>query len=85
MSKKKLTLYVEEEISKYAKRAAKLSGKSISTMVQEHFRQKGRTRREIELDDEVSKWIGLLGKQRSYKELREELHKERLRKYEGSD
>ena len=40
MSKAKLTLYIDEHTSKLAHSRAKLSGKSISTLVNEYFIQK---------------------------------------------
>lgn len=80
MSKTKLTLYIDEKTGELAKKTAKLSGKSISALVQEFFRQKARTPSDIHIDAAVMKWIGVLKSKKAYKELREEILDERLRR-----
>lgn len=84
MSKKKLTLYIDEETGKLAKKTSKLSGKSISVLVEDFFKSKGQVQSEIEIDDAIHKWIGILKENRTYKELREDRLDERLKRYEGS-
>lgn len=85
MPKTKLTLYVDEKTSRLAKKTAKLSGKSVSALVQEFFKHKAQARSDIDIDEPVMKWIGILKSKKGYKELREESLKERLKKYEDSD
>jgi hypothetical protein len=84
MAKKKLTLYVEEKTGKLAEKISRLSGKSISLLVEEFFKAKGQAQRVIEVDEAVAKWIGILKEQKTYKELRDAIIKDRLRKYESS-
>ena len=83
MSKTKLTLYIDEDINKLAHRRAKLSGKSISTLVKEYFVQKEKEIRSQEIADAVTNWIGILDIQKTYKELREEHIISRLKRYEN--
>ncbi len=85
MSKRKLTLYIDEETGKLAKRTSRLSGKSISVLVEDYFKSKSQGRTKIEIDDAIRKWIGVLKEKRTYKELREDTLDDRLKKYEGSD
>lgn len=83
MSKTKLTLYIDEDINKLAHRRAKLSGKSISTLVKEYFVQKEKEIRSQEISDAVANWIGILDIQKTYKELREDHINSRLKRYEN--
>jgi len=85
MAKAKLTLYVDEKTSKLAHKTARLSGKSISTIVKEYFMNKQKEIRSKEISDSVSKWIGILDTKKTYKELRDEHIESRLRRYEGLD
>ncbi len=87
MSKTKLTLYIDEEINKLAHRRAKLSGKSISTLVREYFVQKEKEIKSKEISDKVANWIGILDIKinKSYKELREDHINSRLKRYEDID
>jgi hypothetical protein len=83
MPKSKLTLYLDENITRLAHKTAKLSGKSISTMVREYFLQKEREARSKEISPSVSKWIGILKTKKHYKKLRDEYVDSRLQKYEN--
>lgn len=83
MSKSKLTLYMPEEISRLAHRIAKLTGKSISTMVKEFFIKEEKKAKSTSISPSVSKWIGALEANKSYKELRDELTEAELKKYEN--
>lgn len=83
MSKSKLTLYMDEDVTKLAHKTAKLSGKSISTMVKEYFVQKEKEVRSKEISPSVSKWIGILKTKKPYKEFRDEYVDSRLQKYEN--
>ncbi len=85
MAKTKLTLYIDEETGRIAKRTAKLLGKSVSALVQEFFKQKARSYGDIDIDESVKKWTGIIRSKKSYKELRETIATERLKKYEDSD
>ena len=85
MPKSKLTLYVDEDIVQSAHKTAKLSGKSISTMVKEYFVKKEKGARSKEISPSVFKWIGLLKTKKSYKELRDDHIASRLKKYENTD
>ncbi len=85
MSKAKLTLYVDKGISKLAHRRAKLTGKSISTLVKEYFIQKENEIKNKDISPDVAKWIGILDTQKTYKELREEQIIFKMRRYENID
>ena len=85
MSKAKLTLYIDEYTSRLANRRAKLSGKSISTLVKEYFVQKEKEIKSAEISDAVAKWAGILDTQKTYKELRDEHIISRLRRHENID
>ena len=85
MSKSKLTLYIDEYTSRLAHRRAKLSGKSISTLVKEYFDQKEKEMKSAEISDAVAKWVGILDTQKTYKELRDEHIISRLRRHETID
>jgi len=85
MSKAKLTLYIDEYTSRLAHRRAKLSGKSISTLVKEYFVQKEKEIKSAEISDAVAKWVGILDTQKTYKELRDEHIISRLRRHENID
>jgi len=83
--KRKLTLYIDEEAGKIARKTAQLSGRSISVLVEDYFKSRGQARNKIEIDDAVKKWIGILEEKRAYKELRAEILDDRLKEYEHSD
>lgn len=85
MPKSKLTLYMDEDITKLAHKTAKLSEKSISTMVKEYFIQREKEVRSKEISPFVSKWIGVLKTKKPYKELRDEHIASRLKKYENTN
>ena len=74
---------MDKDTTKLAHKTAKLSGKSISTMVKEYFVQKEREVRSKEISPSVSKWIGVLKTKRPYKKLRDEYVVSRLQKYEN--
>ncbi len=65
MSKSKLTLYMDEKITKLAHKTSRLSGKSISSMVQEYFIQKEKEIKSRDISPSVSKWIGTLKTKKS--------------------
>ncbi len=85
MTKAKLTLYVDEDVSELAHKTAKLSGQSISRLVQNFFLRKGRMMRETEISPSISAVAGTLRTKKTYSELRDELVQARLDKYEGLD
>ncbi len=82
MTKTKLTLYVDKEISEIAKKIAKLSGKPISTLVKEYFTDKAKQIEQTYIEESVKEWIGVLNTSKAYEELREEIVAEKLKKYE---
>lgn len=83
MPKAKLTLYMDEDITKLAHRTARLSGKSVSNMVEEYFIQKEKKAQSKEVSSSVSKWIGILKTKKTYKKLRDDYVDSRLRRYEN--
>jgi hypothetical protein len=85
MAKTKLTLYVDETISRLAHRRAKQSGKSVSALVGEFLAHREEAAKRGDIAESVTKWIGLLKSRKSYKQLREEHIEDRLRRHEGSD
>jgi len=85
MPKAKLTLYMDEDITKLAHKTARLSGESISNMVKKYFIKREKKTRSGEIPDAVSKWIGMLKTKKTYKKLKDEYIDSRLRKYENID
>ena len=84
MPKAKLTLYIDKETNQLARKTARLSGKSISTLVKEYFIQKEKETQVKEIPASVAKWIGILATEKTYKELRNEHLDSRLKRYEGT-
>lgn len=82
MTKTKLTLYVDKEISEIAKKIAKLSGKPISTLFKEYFTDKAKQIEQTYIKESVKEWIGILNTSKTYEELREEIVAEKIKKYE---
>lgn len=82
MTKTKLTLYVDKEISEIAKKIAKLSRKSISTLFKEYFTDKAKQIEQTYIKESVKEWIGILNTSKTYEELREEIVAEKIKKYE---
>ncbi|MBI5194723.1 MAG: hypothetical protein HZA10_00205 [Nitrospirae bacterium] len=85
MPKSKLTLYMDEDITRLAHKTAKLTGKSVSVMVKEFFLQREKESQSKEISPFVSRWIGMLRTKKSYKALRDEHIASRLKKYEDTD
>ncbi len=83
MQKTKLTLYINKEISKKAKKISNLSGKSVSSMVKDYFISREKEINNIDIDSSISKWIGILEISKPYKKLRDELIEDKLKKYEN--
>lgn len=83
MPKAKLTLYMDEDITKLAHKTARLSGKSVSNMVKEFFIEKKKELQSEEISSSVSKWIGILKTKKTYKRLRDDYVDSRLQKYEN--
>lgn len=83
MPRSKLTLYMNEDITKLAHKTSRLSGKSISSMVKEYFIQREKEMGSKEISESVSKWIGVLKTKKAYKKLRDELASSRLQRYES--
>ena len=55
MSKTKLTLYVDKEVSKRAKRISRMTGKSISSIVTEFINKQDSVINDFRISDKVSK------------------------------
>ena len=81
MPKGKLTLSVDKEVNQLAHRTARLSGKSISTLLKEYLLQEERKINSHEVSPSVAKWIDLLKTSKTYKELREEQIGFKIKKY----
>jgi hypothetical protein len=84
VSRTKLTLYVDKDIARLAHKTARLSGQSISNIVQDYFIEKGRRAHSKEISASVSKWIGILETRKTYKDLRGEHVDNRRLKYEDT-
>lgn len=82
MRSKKLTLYMEEKTSRLARKVSRLSGKSISALVKEFIHTQARKSGNLEISPDVSRWMGAVESDRTYKALRDELTADRLKKYE---
>jgi len=84
MAKTKLTLYVDKEIIKNARKISKLSGKPISVLVTEYFIKEAKQIKDIYINESIKEWIGILNTSKTYEELRDELVAEKIEKY-GKD
>ena len=78
MTKTKLTLYVDKNISKKAKKISNISGKSISSMVSDYFNYKEEQFLKYKISESVNKWIGIAKTDKTYKELKGELISDKI-------
>ena len=83
MTKTKLTLYVDKETSELAKKIAAYKGKSVSELVSGYFTSEAYKINDLGISDSVSKWIGIIETDKTYKELKEEITTEKIKKYEN--
>jgi hypothetical protein len=79
LKKTKLTLYIDEDVSRKAKKVAQITGKSISAMVKDYFNQKEAEIDGFKISDPVIKWMGMLETSKSYKELRDGIIDDKMR------
>jgi len=68
----KLTLYVEEEIGKLARKIANLSGNSISALVTQYLLKRAEIKHH-RINDSIKKWIGVLDTKKTYKAMRDDI------------
>jgi len=80
--KTKLTLYVDEEISKRAKTISRIRGISISKMFTDMVNRQDIRNDDIRISEKVNRWIGIAESAKDYKSLREEIIKEKQKRYE---
>ena len=83
MAKTKLTLYVDKETSELAKKIAAYKGKSVSELVSGYFTSEAYKINDLGISDSVSKWIGIIETDKTYRELKEEITTEKIKKYEN--
>ncbi|MCL4385586.1 MAG: DUF6364 family protein [Actinobacteria bacterium] len=83
MPKTKLTLYVDKETVDLAKKISAYKGKSISEMVSSYLNSEASKINNLKVSDAVSKWIGVVKTDKTYKELKEEIITEKIEKYEN--
>lgn len=83
MAKTKLTLYVDKETSELAKRISAYKGKSISELVSGYFNSEAYKINDPRVSDSVSKWIGVIETDKTFKELKEEILTDKIKKYEN--
>ena len=83
MTKTKLTLYVDRETSELAKKIAAYRGKSVSELVSGYFTSEAYKINNLKISDSVSKWIGIIEIDKTYKELKEEILTDKIKKYEN--
>ena len=83
MAKTKLTLYVDKETSELAKKIAAYKDKSVSELVSGYFTAEAYKINDLRISDSVSKWIGIIETDKTYKELKEEITTEKIKKYEN--
>jgi len=86
MSKTKLTLYVDKEVSEKAKRLSKISGKSISSIISDFIYRQKLENNDFKISEKVKKWVGIADakEKKEYKELRDIIFKEKIKKYEST-
>ena len=82
MSKEKLTLYMDQEISRMAHEVAGSLGKSVSELVREFTVKTYQEIESGEISPSISKWIGILKTRKGYKPLRDQIIRNRLQRYE---
>jgi len=85
MSKTKLTLYIDKEVSDKAKKISRISGKSISKLVTDFLNKQDLENNSFKISEKVSRWAGIAVSNKDYKELRDEVINEKIKKYEDSD
>ena len=82
--KRKLTLYIDKEISDLAREIATLTGKSISTLVKEFFIEKAKKTKKFQISPSLNKWVGIINTSNDYKVLRDKyIIDNRIEKYEN--
>ena len=81
MAKTKLTLYVDKDISKKAKKISKITGKSISSIVSDFIYRQDLENSDYVISEKVEKWVGIAGSKpdESYKKLRDQAFEEKLK------
>jgi len=86
MSKTKLTLYVDKDISDKAKKISKITGKSISGIISDFIYKQDLENNNYMISEKVEKWVGIANSRedKSYKKLRDKIYEEKLKKYEGT-
>ena len=85
MSKTKLTLYIDKEVSDKAKKISRISGKSISKLVTDFLNKQDLENNSFKISEKVSRWAGIAVSNKDYKELRDEVINEKIKKYEDPD
>jgi hypothetical protein len=83
MVKTKLTLYIDKETVGLAKKISAYRGKSISEMVGSYLNSEANKINDLRVSDKVSKWIGVIETDKTYKELKEEIITEKIKKHEN--
>jgi hypothetical protein len=82
--KKKLTLYIDEEISDLAREIANLTGKSISILVKEFFIEMAKKTKKFQIEPSLNKWVGIINTSEDYKSSRDKyIIDDRIEKYEN--
>jgi hypothetical protein len=64
---------------------SKIMGKSISNLVTDFINEQYPVNQEFKISEKVSKWAGFASSDKDYKELRDEVIKDKLERYEDSD
>ncbi|MEI7616930.1 MAG: DUF6364 family protein [Actinomycetota bacterium] len=83
MTKTKLTLYVDKETSELAKKIAAYKGTSVSELVSGYFTSEACKINDLKISDSIFRWIGVIETNKTYKELKEEIITEKIKKYEN--
>ena len=84
MRKTKLTLYIDKEVIDRAKKMSKIMGKSISNLVTDFVNEQYPVKQDFKISEKVSKWSGFASSDKDYKELRDEVMKDKMDRYEDS-
>ena len=84
MSKTKLTLYVDKEVSERAKKISRITGKSISNIITDFINEQDLSINDFIISEKVSKWAGFAKSDKDYKELRDEVIIDKMKKYEDT-
>ncbi len=82
MNQSRIPIYIDNETLEIIRKLADISNRSISEVIKGHFLQYRINIQNYPITSTVSKLIGLLNTNLDYKELRDKIIEEKIKKYE---